>query len=148
MLCIFSSSLHPFMPLVASCSGQRQFPWPGDSDDSDLEEDRMMTSSDIREDNRLMLWWAGPLSSPIEQGQEEGSTAWELIICNSFVSLWTWIRCTKCHDAEMIMKGNVHVMYMYMSYNVLYQWQSYKQWNKDYWFFKSLISFTDVVARE
>ncbi|MCJ8731418.1 hypothetical protein PDJAM_G00199370 [Pangasius djambal] len=73
--CTNGISLHPFMPLVASCSGQRQFPWPGDSDDSDLEEDRMMTSSDIREDNGLVLWWAGPLGSTSEQGQEEGSTA-------------------------------------------------------------------------
>lgn len=73
--CTNGISLHPYMPLVASCSGQRQFPWPGDSDDSDLEEDRMMTSSDIREDSGLALWWAGPLGSTSEQGQEEGSTA-------------------------------------------------------------------------
>ncbi|XP_060781268.1 telomerase Cajal body protein 1 isoform X2 [Neoarius graeffei] len=65
--CTNGISLHPFMPLVASCSGQRQFPWPGDSDDSDSEEDRMMTSSDIREDNGLVLWWAGPLGSTNEQ---------------------------------------------------------------------------------
>lgn len=80
MFCIFPSSLHPFMPLVASCSGQRQFPWPGHSDDED--EEKMMTSSDIRENNGLVLWWAGPLGSSNEQGQEEGSTAWETIICN------------------------------------------------------------------
>ncbi|XP_060730737.1 telomerase Cajal body protein 1 [Tachysurus vachellii] len=71
--CTNGISLHPFMPLVASCSGQRQFPWPGHSDDED--EEKMMTSSDIRENNGLVLWWAGPLGSSNEQGQEEGSTA-------------------------------------------------------------------------
>ncbi|KAI5625853.1 telomerase Cajal body protein 1, partial [Silurus asotus] len=69
--CTNGISLHPFMPLVASCSGQRQFPWPGDSDDSDVEESRMMTSSDIREDNGLVLWWAGPPGSTNEQVAEE-----------------------------------------------------------------------------
>ncbi|KAK3568178.1 hypothetical protein QTP86_034543 [Hemibagrus guttatus] len=73
--CTNGISLHPFMPLVASCSGQRQFSWPGDSSDSDEDEDRMMTSSNIREDNGLVLWWAGPLGSTNEQGQEEGITA-------------------------------------------------------------------------
>lgn len=68
-------SLHPFMPLVASCSGQRQFLWPGDSDDSDSGEERMMTSSDIRKDNGLVLWWAGPLASSSEQRHEEEHTA-------------------------------------------------------------------------
>lgn len=61
------------MPLVASCSGQRQFLWPGDSDDS--EEERMMTSSDIREDNGLVLWWAGPLGSSNEQIHEKENIA-------------------------------------------------------------------------
>ncbi|KAI4898358.1 hypothetical protein NFI96_000663 [Prochilodus magdalenae] len=35
--CTNGISIHPFMPLVASSSGQRQFPWPVDSDDSGSE---------------------------------------------------------------------------------------------------------------
>ncbi|XP_066538135.1 telomerase Cajal body protein 1 isoform X2 [Hoplias malabaricus] len=77
--CTNGISIHPFMPLVASSSGQRQFPWPGDSDDSGSEsdEDRVMTSEGNREDNALALWWAGPLGATGEDGRQEGPTALE-----------------------------------------------------------------------
>ncbi|XP_062849378.1 telomerase Cajal body protein 1 [Trichomycterus rosablanca] len=72
--CTNGISVHPFMPLVASCSGQRQFPWPQDSDDSDSDEDRVMSSSHVREDNALVLWWSGPLGSTHEEGQQVETT--------------------------------------------------------------------------
>ncbi|XP_036452399.1 telomerase Cajal body protein 1 [Colossoma macropomum] len=77
--CTNGISIHPFMPLVASCSGQRQFPWPTESDDSgsEPEEDRVMSSNGIREDNALVLWWAGPLGSSSEEGQQEQPTVLE-----------------------------------------------------------------------
>ncbi|KAG9274526.1 telomerase Cajal body protein 1 [Astyanax mexicanus] len=71
--CTNGISIHPFMPLVASCSGQRQFPSPDDSDGSDSgsDQDRVMSSNGIREDNALTLWWAGPLGSTSEERQQD-----------------------------------------------------------------------------
>lgn len=71
--CTNGISIHPFMPLVASCSGQRQFPSPDDSDGSDSEsdQDRVMSSNGIREDNALTLWWTGPLGSTSEERQQD-----------------------------------------------------------------------------
>ncbi|KAG9346622.1 hypothetical protein JZ751_006933 [Albula glossodonta] len=64
--CTNGISLHPYMPLLASSSGQRQFCWPGDSEgdsDSDSDSDTMMSPQQVRHDNALALWWAGPISS-------------------------------------------------------------------------------------
>lgn len=70
---IHSCSLHPFMPLVASSSGQRQFCWPSDSEEaeSDSEESHVISSNAIRQDNALVLWWAGPVGPTNEREQEE-----------------------------------------------------------------------------
>lgn len=61
------------MPLVASSSGQRKFCWPSDSEDSetDSDEGNVISSSGVRQDNALVLWWAGPLGSTNERSQEE-----------------------------------------------------------------------------
>lgn len=115
------------MPLVASCSGQRQFPWPGDSDDSDLEEDRMMTSSDIREDNGLVLWWAGPLGSTNEQGQGEEKAAWELVIGNCY----TFCEPDQDLQTAWLQKRLRKDFRCYVVHNVL-QRQPYRQWAKDF----------------
>lgn len=62
-------SVHPFMPLLATSSGQRQFPWPGDSEgdsSSDAEgggDGHVASSPGTRPDNALSVWWSGPLSS-------------------------------------------------------------------------------------
>uniref|UniRef100_A0A8C2E904 Telomerase Cajal body protein 1 n=1 Tax=Cyprinus carpio TaxID=7962 RepID=A0A8C2E904_CYPCA len=71
--CTNGISVHPFMPLVASSSGQRKFCWPSDSEDSesDSDEGNVMSSSGVRQDNALVLWWAGPLGSTNERSQEE-----------------------------------------------------------------------------
>lgn len=71
--CTNGISVHPFMPLVASSSGQRKFCWPSDSEDSesDSDEGNVMSSNGVRQDNALVLWWAGPLGSTNERGQEE-----------------------------------------------------------------------------
>lgn len=65
--------MHPFMPLVASSSGQRKFCWPSESEDSesDSDEGNVMSSNGVRQDNALVLWWAGQLGSTNERGQEE-----------------------------------------------------------------------------
>ncbi|XP_061664479.1 telomerase Cajal body protein 1 [Syngnathoides biaculeatus] len=73
--CANGVSVHPFMPLVATSSGQRQFPWPsdgeGDSSSSDAEAegaDEAATSSVAnRGDNGLSLWWAGPCGPPADE---------------------------------------------------------------------------------
>lgn len=61
------------MPLVASSSGQRQFCWPSDSEESesDTEEGHVISSNGVRQDNALVLWWAGPTGSTNEREQEE-----------------------------------------------------------------------------
>lgn len=52
------------MPLLATSSGQRQFPWPSDSeDDSGPDGDSIALPQESREDNTLRVWWAGPLGA-------------------------------------------------------------------------------------
>ncbi|XP_016141124.1 telomerase Cajal body protein 1 isoform X2 [Sinocyclocheilus grahami] len=77
--CTNGISVHPFMPLVASSSGQRKFCWPSDSEDSesDSEEGNVMSSNGVQQDNALVLWWACPLGSTNERGQEEESAVIE-----------------------------------------------------------------------
>lgn len=74
--CTNGISIHPFMPLLATSSGQRQFPWPSDSEiDSDGEGgEAVMSPQESRQDNTLSLWWAGPLG-PAAEGNQEQSTA-------------------------------------------------------------------------
>lgn len=63
------------MPLLATSSGQRKFPWPGDSEGDSASEgeggEAVMSPQEIRHDNTLRLWWAGPLGAAPEgvQGQ-------------------------------------------------------------------------------
>ncbi|XP_010737064.2 telomerase Cajal body protein 1 [Larimichthys crocea] len=75
--CTNGISIHPFMPLLATSSGQRQFPWPGDSEGdsaSDAEGgEAVMSAQENRQDNTLSVWWAGPLS-PAAEGNPEKST--------------------------------------------------------------------------
>ncbi|KAJ8389312.1 hypothetical protein AAFF_G00121770 [Aldrovandia affinis] len=69
--CTNGVSLHPYMPLLVSSSGQRQFCWPGDSEgDSDSDGEAVMSPQQDRHDNAIALWWAGPLSSANHGGQE------------------------------------------------------------------------------
>ncbi|KAK5848565.1 hypothetical protein PBY51_006167 [Eleginops maclovinus] len=70
--CTNGMSIHPFMPLLATSSGQRQFPSPGESDgDSEGEGgEAVMSPQEIRQDNALSLWWAGPLAPAVEGSQE------------------------------------------------------------------------------
>ncbi|KAL0970222.1 hypothetical protein UPYG_G00238940 [Umbra pygmaea] len=74
--CTNGISVHPFMPLLVSSSGQRQFLSPGDSSDgesSGSEGDVVMLSPtpEVRQDNALTVWWAGPLLPATEEGQQE-----------------------------------------------------------------------------
>ncbi|XP_030636754.1 telomerase Cajal body protein 1 [Chanos chanos] len=76
--CTNGISVHPFMPLLATASGQRQFCWPSDgSSGSDSDEERVMSSESVRQDNALVLWWAGPLGATSERGQRDSQTALE-----------------------------------------------------------------------
>lgn len=74
-------SVHPFMPLVATSSGQRQFPWPGDSEGDSASDgeggEAVISPQEIKQDNALSLWWAGPLSPAAEGGQEPNTLAVE-----------------------------------------------------------------------
>lgn len=72
--CTNGISLHPYMPLLASSSGQRQFCWPGDSggdSDSDSDSAAVMSPRQGRHDNALAIWWAGPFGSANQGGQDE-----------------------------------------------------------------------------
>ncbi|CAL8376556.1 unnamed protein product [Boreogadus saida] len=80
--CTNGISVHPFMPLLATASGQRQFSGPGDSSGGGSEGDsasdgegrgKGAASADDRPDNTLSLWWAGPLGPAPEV--EEGGAA-------------------------------------------------------------------------
>ncbi|KAJ8282874.1 hypothetical protein COCON_G00053930 [Conger conger] len=71
--CTNGISVHPYMPLLASSSGQRQFCWPegsGQDSDSDSDSEAVMAPQRGRHDNALAIWWAGPLGSANEGGQE------------------------------------------------------------------------------
>lgn len=76
-------SVHPFMPILATSSGQRQFPWPTDSEGegdsaSDTEGGGGATlQQEVRQDNALTLWWAGPLSPHAEESQDQSAAAAE-----------------------------------------------------------------------
>ncbi|KAM9836816.1 telomerase Cajal body protein 1 [Aulostomus maculatus] len=76
--CTNGISIHPFMPLLATSSGQRQFPWPGDSEGdsgSDGEGgEAVITQQESRQDNTLSLWWAGPLGPASEGNQEQSGS--------------------------------------------------------------------------
>ncbi|XP_074479173.1 telomerase Cajal body protein 1 [Sebastes fasciatus] len=76
--CTNGISIHPFMPLLATSSGQRQFPGPGDSEGDSASEgeggEAVMPPQETRQDNALSLWWAGPLGPAADESQEEQST--------------------------------------------------------------------------
>ncbi|XP_061566242.1 telomerase Cajal body protein 1 isoform X2 [Cololabis saira] len=71
--CTNGISVHPFMPLLATSSGQRQFPWPADSEGdsaSDTEGGGAgVSQQEVKQDNTLSLWWAGPLGPPADEDQ-------------------------------------------------------------------------------
>ncbi|XP_034076457.1 telomerase Cajal body protein 1 [Gymnodraco acuticeps] len=71
--CTNGISIHPFMPLLATSSGQRQFPSPDKSDSEGEGGEAVMSPQEIRQDNALSLWWAGPLA-PAPEGGPEPST--------------------------------------------------------------------------
>ncbi|KAM3590797.1 uncharacterized protein V6R79_016808 [Siganus canaliculatus] len=75
--CTNGISIHPFMPLLATSSGQRQFPWPGDSEGESASDgeggDAVKSPQETRQDNTLSLWWAGPLSPTAEENQAQSA---------------------------------------------------------------------------
>ncbi|KAM7366093.1 hypothetical protein PAMP_015561 [Pampus punctatissimus] len=77
--CTNGISIHPFMPLLATSSGQRQFPWPGDSEGDSASDgeggEAMMSQQESRQDNTMRLWWAGPLGPASEENQEQNTAA-------------------------------------------------------------------------
>ncbi|XP_035530972.1 telomerase Cajal body protein 1 [Morone saxatilis] len=79
--CTNGISIHPFMPLLATSSGQRQFPWPSDSEGDSASDgeggDAVMSPQEIRQDNTLSLWWAGPLGPAAEGSREQGTAVVE-----------------------------------------------------------------------
>lgn len=73
--CTNGISIHPFMPLLATASGQRQFPWPSDSGDDSASDgegaEAVVSPQETRQDNALSLWWAGLLGSAAEEGPQQ-----------------------------------------------------------------------------
>lgn len=92
-------SIHPFMPLLATSSGQRQFPWPGDSEGDSASDgegaEAVMSPQEIRQDNALSLWWAGPLG-PATEGNQEQTAA--VVEAWSSVSLASWHKLSPATD--------------------------------------------------
>ncbi|XP_075943100.1 telomerase Cajal body protein 1 [Anarhichas minor] len=78
--CTNGISIHPFMPLLATSSGQRQFPSPGESEGDSASEgegdEAVVSPQETRQDNALSLWWAGPLgpTAAAAEGSQEPST--------------------------------------------------------------------------
>ncbi|XP_068444513.1 telomerase Cajal body protein 1 [Clinocottus analis] len=72
--CTNGISVHPFMPLLATSSGQRQFPSPGESEGDSASEGEGAAGAaappETRQDNALTLWWAGPLGPAPDGGPE------------------------------------------------------------------------------
>ena len=92
-------SIHPFMPLLATSSGQRQFPWPGDSEGDSASDsegaEAVMPPQETRQDNTLNLWWAGPLGPAVEGNPEQSTAAVEAW---SAVSSASWHKLSyTCH---------------------------------------------------
>ncbi|XP_035806171.1 telomerase Cajal body protein 1 [Amphiprion ocellaris] len=79
--CTNGISIHPFMPLLATSSGQRQFPWPGDSEGDSASDTEgggaVMSQQEVRQDNALTLWWAGPLGPAAEENRDHNTAAAE-----------------------------------------------------------------------
>lgn len=79
--CTNGISIHPFMPLLATSSGQRQFPWPGDSEGDSASDTEgggaVMSQQEVRQDNALTLWWAGPLGPAAEENQDHNTAVAE-----------------------------------------------------------------------
>ncbi|XP_036002525.1 telomerase Cajal body protein 1 isoform X2 [Fundulus heteroclitus] len=80
--CTNGISVHPFMPILATSSGQRQFPWPTDSEGDSASDTEgggggVALQQEIRQDNALTLWWAGPLSPPAEESRDQNTAAAE-----------------------------------------------------------------------
>lgn len=79
--CTNGISIHPFMPLLATSSGQRQFPWPGDSEGDSASDTEgggaVMSQQEVRQDNALTLWWAGPLGPAAEESRDHNTAAAE-----------------------------------------------------------------------
>uniref|UniRef100_A0A3Q2D6T1 Telomerase Cajal body protein 1 n=1 Tax=Cyprinodon variegatus TaxID=28743 RepID=A0A3Q2D6T1_CYPVA len=79
--CTNGISLHPFMPILATSSGQRQFPWPADSEGDSASDTEggggVELQQEIRQDNALTLWWAGPVSQAAEENQDQNTAAAE-----------------------------------------------------------------------
>ncbi|XP_034612962.1 telomerase Cajal body protein 1 [Trachemys scripta elegans] len=57
--CVNGISLHPSLPLLASASGQREFPEPWDSSEEDEEGEPRPPQRPARGQNCLQLWWCG-----------------------------------------------------------------------------------------
>ncbi|XP_065273005.1 telomerase Cajal body protein 1 [Emys orbicularis] len=57
--CVNGISLHPSLPLLASASGQREFPDPWDSSEEDEEVGPGPPQRPARGQNCLQLWWCG-----------------------------------------------------------------------------------------
>ncbi|CAL9694388.1 unnamed protein product [Knipowitschia caucasica] len=74
--CTNGLSVHPFLPLLASSSGQRQFSWPSDSEDSGSDTD-LGAPQERRQENCVCVWWSGPpgASAPGPEDTEDREPA-------------------------------------------------------------------------
>lgn len=75
--CTNGVSVHPFLPLLATSSGQRQFSWPSDSEGDSGSDTDMPGPQERREENCVCVWWAGPPGAAVAEGPNDGGQSAE-----------------------------------------------------------------------
>lgn len=70
--CTNGVSVHPFLPLLATSSGQRQFSWPSDSEGDSGSDTELPGPQERKEENCVCVWWAGPPGAAAAAAAAEG----------------------------------------------------------------------------
>lgn len=75
--CTNGVSVHPFLPLLATSSGQRQFSWPSDSEGDSGSDTELPGPQERKGENCVCVWWAGPPGAAAAEGPGGGAQSAE-----------------------------------------------------------------------